>query len=174
MSRYDGHYLPASMVSRTGIAIKDLDSSQKPKLYDLMKDYLSEKGYKRSADIINYEYLLKELEPNNPNRIPESYYIAIYGNLGTDSIWGWKFSGHHLALNFTIVNDHLAFDPFFFGLSPANPTQGPNKGKRIIKDEEDLAFQLINSLTPPQKTKAIFQLKPFTDIVTTNLIEVTH
>lgn len=172
MSRYDWHYLPATMVARNGIAVRELDSSQKQKLYSLMQAFLSTEGYTRTKSIMSFEYLLKELEPNNINRIPENYFVTIYGDPGKDSTWGWKFSGHHVALNFTLVNDQLAFAPFFFGVYPAEVKEGPNKGMRIIKDEEDLGFELVNTFTPEQKSKAFFQLKAFTDIVTTNAARV--
>ncbi len=168
MNRYEWHYLPATMVVRRGIGVKDLDSTQKQQLYNLLQAYLSAEGYARTKGIMDFEYLLKALEPDNVNRIPENYFAAVYGEPGKDSIWGWKFSGHHVALNFTVVKDKLAFAPFFFGVFPAEVKEGPKKGLRLIKEEEDLGFELVNSLTPGQKQKALFQLKAFTDIVTTN------
>jgi Protein of unknown function (DUF3500) len=172
MSRYDWHYLPPSLIPRRGVCLKDLDSSQKKNVYALLKSFLSEKGFSQTQDIMNNEYYLKELEPNMIHRIPENHFIAFYGNPGKDSVWGWKFSGHHIALNFTIVNNQLAFTPVFFGVYPAEIREGKNKGRRIIKDEEDLGFELINMLTSEQKLKAIFQSKAFNDIVTTNAIHV--
>ena len=47
MNRYDWHYLPASMVARSGIAVKDLNNNQKLILDSLMQAYLSEEGYQR-------------------------------------------------------------------------------------------------------------------------------
>ena len=173
MNRYDWHYLPASMVARSGIAVKDLNNAQKLILDTLMRSYLSEDGYQRTKAIMGYEYLLKEMQPDNPNRIPENYFVSVYGSPGQDSIWGWKFSGHHVALNFTIVNDQLAFAPFFFGAYPAVVKEGSKKGRRIINDEEDLGFLLVNSFSAEQKRTAIFQLKAFADIVTTNSSQVS-
>ena len=173
MSRYEWHFLPATMVTRQGNAIRELDSVQKQNFYALLKVFLSDMGYTRTKDIMSYEYLLKELEPGNSHRIPENYFVAIYGNPARDTTWGWKFSGHHLALNFTIVNNQLAFAPFFFGVSPAEIKDGPTKRKRLIKEEEDLGFELINSFTKEQKSKAIFQLKAFNEIVTTNAAQVS-
>ena len=37
MNRYDWHYVPASMLARTGLAIKDIDSVQKIVFYSLLK-----------------------------------------------------------------------------------------------------------------------------------------
>ena len=173
MSRYLWHYVPGSMMARIGISIKELDSIQKQYFYALLKTHLSEEGYKKTQAIMNMEYLLKELEPNNVHRVIENYFISIYGNPVKDSSWGWKLTGHHIALNFTIVNDELAYAPFFFGIYPAEVKEGANKGLRIIKDEEDLGFQLVNSLDAQQKQTAIFELQAFKDIVTTNATEVS-
>jgi len=172
MNRYEWHYLPAAMVSRGGMGVKDMDSIQKNNLYYLLRAFLSKEGYERTRNIMGFEYLLKEMEPTNVNRIPENYFVAVYGMPGKDSVWGWKFSGHHVALNFTIVKDQLAFAPFFFGVYPAEVKDGPQKGTRLLKDEEDLGFDLVHSLTPAQQEIAIFQLKAFSDIVTTNAQEV--
>lgn len=171
MSRYNWHYLPASMIPRNGLPVKELDSIQKIYLYDMFKEFLSDRGYSRTKEIMSYEYLLKDLEPENPIRIPENYSIAIYGDPLTDKIWGWKFSGHHVALNFTIVDNKHAFTPFFFGAYPAVVKEGKSQGNRIIKEEEDLGLALINSFSDQQRQKALFQVQSFIDIVTTNSIQ---
>ncbi len=172
MNRYDWHYVPGSMLPRTGLAVKDMDSTQQMAFYELLHSFLSEQGFQRTKDIMSFEYLLKEMEPNNPHRIPGNYFVSIYGHPGEDSVWGWKYTGHHLALNFTMVKDKLAFAPFFFGSNPGEVKEGPKKGMRIIKDEEDLAFELVNSLSAEQKKTGVFQLKAFTDVVTTNAAQV--
>ena len=172
INRYEWHYLPASMAFRQGIGVIEMNNIQKQKLNALMKAYLSEEGYARTKNIMDFENLLKELEPQNSSRTAENYFIAIYGNPGKDSIWGWKFSGHHLALNFTIVNGLLAVAPFFFGVYPAEVKEGPKKGMRIIKDEEDFGFELVNSLTQEQKEKALLQSKAYSDIITKNAEKV--
>lgn len=171
INRYDWHFLPASIIPRNGIGVNELDSTQKVKFYEMLKGFLSDQGFKRTQEIMNYEYLLKALQPNNPTRVPENYFIAIYGDPASGKNWGWKFSGHHVALNFTIVNNQLAFAPFFFGVAPAVVKEGKKKGNRIIKEEEDLGLLLINSLSDEQKKKAVFQTQPFYDIVTANAVQ---
>ncbi len=172
MSRYDWNYLPASLIPRKGVCLKELDSLQKNMVFALLKSFLSEKAYVTTREIMDNENYLKQLEPAMIHRIPENYFLAFFGTPSKDSVWGWKFSGHHLALNFTIVNGTLAFSPIFFGAYPAEIKEGPNKGKRILKDQEDIGFELINMLTSEQKSEAIFQLKSFNDIVTSNSIQV--
>ncbi len=172
MSRYDWNYLPPSLIPRKGVCLKDLDSIQKSNVYALLKSFLSDKGFLRTQDIMNNEYYLKALEPDMIHRIPENHFITFYGTPAKDSVWGWKFSGHHIALNYTIVNNQLALTPIFFGVYPAEIKAGQNKGRRIIKEEEDIGFELINMLASEQKATAIFQSKSFSDIVTTNAIQV--
>lgn len=166
-TRYEWHYLPASQIKRYGLCLKELDTVQHISFYTMLKQFLSDRGYERSRQIMDYENLLKELEPRNPGRIPENYFVAFYGN-PTDRIWGWRLTGHHLTLNFTFVNGELAFAPFFFGVYPASLKEGPNAGQRLIKEEEDLGFELVNSMTPAQRSKAVFQSVTFNDIQTTN------
>ena len=38
-NRYAWHYVPASMMARTGLAIKDIDSTQKTAFYELLKSF---------------------------------------------------------------------------------------------------------------------------------------
>lgn len=173
LNRYEWHYVPSTSVPRQGIAIKDLNSTQKAAAYSLLNSFLSKEGYDKTKDIMALEIVLRELEPKNAGRIPENYMIAIYGKPAKNAVWGWKFSGHHVALNFTVVNNKIAFAPFFFGANPAIVKDGPQKGLRIMKAEEDLGFELLNSFTPEQKEKAIFQSDAFADIVTTTSTKVT-
>jgi hypothetical protein len=172
MNRYEWHYVPPTMLGRTGLAIKDMENSQKEKVYSLLQAFLSKEGYDRTKNIMDFEYLLKELQPDNPNRIPENYFISIYGTPAIESVWGFKFTGHHITLNFTIVKDKLSFAPVLFGVYPANVQDGPKKGTRLLKEEEDLGFELVNSLDQSQKEKALIQLEAFSDILTTNAMQV--
>jgi hypothetical protein len=166
MNRYEWHYFPASTFPRNGISISEMNTIQKRNLDALIQSFLSERGFTRTKNIMSFEDLLRDLEGGNSSRIAEHYFIAIYGMPGKDSTWGWKFSGHHLALNFTIVNGKLAFAPFFFGVNPSEVKDGTRKGTRLIKEEEELGFELVNSLTPDQKQKAIIRENAFGDIIT--------
>ena len=114
MNRYNWHFVPSTMSARDGISMRDMSPIQKKKLNELLHVFLSEKGYNKTQGIMSLEYVLKVLEPTNDHRIPENYYVAFYGEPGSDKVWGWKFGGHHISLNFTMVDDKLAFTPFFF------------------------------------------------------------
>ena len=85
------------------------------------------------------ELILKELEKDNPpgRRDPVNYFVTIFGEPSADKSWGWRFEGHHLSINFTIVDGkHVFFAPSFMGTNPAEVRQGPRKGERVLAEEE--------------------------------------
>lgn len=168
MTRYDWHYLPGSMFPRNGIPLKDLTAQQRDLVQAMLEAFLSKPGHTRAKAIMDYEYLLRDLDPANPHRVPENYFIALYGTPDGGDPWGWKLSGHHLALNFTFVDGRIAVAPFFFGVYPAEIREGPRKGERLLGREEDLGLALVNALTKEQQALAVLSLEAFTDIVTGN------
>lgn len=173
MNRFNWHFVPPPSAPRTGIAIKEMDDTQKKLFYTMLQSFLSPAGYQRTQNIMSFEYVLKEMEPNNTTRIPENYFVSVYGQPDKDSVWAWKFTGHHLALNFTVVDGELAFTPFFFGSNPGEIKEGAKKGMRIIIDEEDLAFKLVNSLNDVQKKTALIRSEAFAEIVSSNAAHVS-
>lgn len=166
------HYIPSSMFPRSGIQLNELDSNQKSKLDDLLKTFLSETGYTKTMKIIDLENILLEMSGDSIMRNPESYSVAFYGNPEEDSLWAFSFEGHHISLNFTIHDGKVENAPRFFGANPAKIPAGPREGERTLQKEEDLGFELINSLSEEQREMAIFQQEPFFDIVTGKSAEV--
>lgn len=171
-SRMLWHYFPSSMFPREGIQLKELDSNQKSKLDELLKTFLSETGYTKTVKIIDLENILLEISGDSIARNPENYSVAFYGNPEKDSIWAFSFEGHHISLNFTINNGKVEFAPRFLGANPARILSGPREGERTLQKEEDLGFELLNSLSVEQRKMAIFQQEPYFDIVTGNSPEV--
>ncbi|HKJ80078.1 MAG TPA: DUF3500 domain-containing protein, partial [Prolixibacteraceae bacterium] len=167
-SKYVWHYLPAVSFPRTGISLAELDKNQKDLLFNLLKSSLSETGYAKSKQIISLEEVLAEMSGNTDYRNPEKYYTAFYGNPAKDSLWSWAFQGHHLSLNFTILNGKTSIAPRFFGANPAIIKQGKRKGERTLAAEDDMGLELINSMNAQQKEKTIINDRAFYDIITTN------
>ena len=166
------HYIPSSMFPREGIQLNELDQEQKAKLDKLLKGFLSETGYMKTMKIIDLENILLEISGDSIMRNPENYSVAFYGNPEKDSLWAFSFEGHHISLNFTIHNEKVGIAPRFLGASPARIPSGPREGERTLHNEEDLGFELINSLSEEQRKVAIFKQEPFFDIVTGKSPEV--
>ncbi len=166
------HYFPSSMYDREGIPIKELNEKQRELLHGLLRHYLSASGYKKTSDVFEVEAILRDLTNNN-SRDPELYYVSIYKNKEDASLWGWSLEGHHLSLNFTADGRTTSYTPLFFGANPAIVKRGPQKGRRSLKNEEDLALKLMNLIDKEQREKAIFKSSAPYEIKTRNDSEIT-
>lgn len=172
LNRETWHFLPAVSFAREGIALLELNEEQKLLAFSLLKNHLSEAGYIKIQSIVSLENVLAELSGDPVYRDPLKYYITIYGNPNQDKIWSWSFEGHHVSLNFTVSEDKTSFSPRFLGSNPGMVKIGKRKGERVLGKEEDLAFELINSMTDEQLKQTIFQATSFQEILTRNETKV--
>jgi hypothetical protein len=167
--RFDWHFIPRP---RKGIPFKELDPTQRLLGSALMSTGLGQRGLIRAATIMSLEAVLRELEQGGagPVRDPELYFLSIFGDLRSGKSWGWRVEGHHIALNFTLVEGKaIASTPAFLGANPAEVLQGARKGLRALAPEEDLARLLIKSLDDKQRAQAVVSQSAPADILSTNL-----
>ncbi len=157
------HYFPSTFYKREGITLKELSADQKKKLHALLNSYLSNKGYQKTLDVIEAEKILYRLSNNSNSRNPELYSVAFYGLPSKNTPWGWSFEGHHISLNFTMNGDEMTHVPRFYGANPAKTSK-----KIFLKNEEAMAYKLLNSLSKEQLVKAIFSKRALPDIITRN------
>ena len=115
--RYRWFYVP---IERKGIPLKDLDEKQMKIGMDLLHTALSDTAFNKAMAIVQLENVLREIENASPDyRNPGNYYFTIFGN-PADSIWGWRFEGHHVSFNFSSQNNQLVSGaPGFLGSNPA-------------------------------------------------------
>lgn len=173
INRHTWHFLPAAMWPRTGVSLKELNPDQKEKLLLMLRDYLSESGYEKTLGIIELENVLAMMENNPDFRDSELYYTTFYGNPEKDNNWAWSFEGHHISLNFTVVNGQVSMVPRFLGASPAVFREGPREGEQTaLGAEQNIGFKLLASLSDEQLEKAIFKKTSFGEIVTSTSSEV--
>jgi Protein of unknown function (DUF3500) len=151
--RQNWHFVP---LDRKGITLADLRPDQDHLVYGLLGAALSADGWRKTTSIMNLEKVLFELENGAAKRNTEKYYLAIFGEPKAGHAWGWRFEGHHLSLNFTIAADaSVALTPSFMGANPGEIKDGPRAGLRVLAQEEDLALELVRSLSPEQQKTAI-------------------
>lgn len=157
-------------LDRKGVAFRDTSTTSQALGIALLRTGLSHTGTAQAQAIMQLELFLKELEKDTKGRRdPANYLVTIFGEPTANQSWGWRFEGHHLSFNFTIVDGkHVFFAPSFMGTNPAEVRSGPRKGERVLAAEEDLGLALINALDPEQRKIAIFADKALTEIVTTN------
>ncbi len=165
--RLNWHYIPRE---RKGISFKELDGSQSKLVHALISSGLSQEGYSKAMTIMSLEKTLKEIEgpTRRFQRDPDLYFISLFGMPSKESPWGWRLEGHHISINFLIINGkQIAFTPNFFGVNPAEVPPGyPLAGLRTLQAEEDLARDLLASLNPVQCSRTIIEAEAPSDIVT--------
>jgi len=158
-------------VPRHGLSLKQLNDAQRALGIALLRTGLGQRGNVRAAAIMSLESILKELEKDTPpgRRDPINYFVTIFGTPSEKASWGWRFEGHHLSFNFTVIDgSHVFFAPAFMGTNPAEVLAGPRKGERVLGEEEDLGLALINSLDETQRAVAIFTTEAPKEIITSN------
>jgi hypothetical protein len=152
------------------LAIRDMTPAQRSLASALLVTGLSDRGFSKAEQIISLEQVLRELEAGRtgaPVRDPELYFLTVFGAPGATGPWGWRFEGHHLSVNYTIVNGRgVTGAPTFLGSNPYEVRQGPRKGLRILGAEDDLGRRLVLSFSDAQRRKAVVPGEAPGDIVT--------
>ncbi|MCE9604231.1 MAG: DUF3500 domain-containing protein [Planctomycetia bacterium] len=160
-ARLDWHNIPKPQ--RKGLQYRDITADQRKLCLALVKASLSDVGYQTAERIMSLETNLLEGEKNlkgSPLRDPERYFLTIFGKPAATGTWGYSFEGHHYSLNFVIRDGQVVSDtPSFMGANPATVSifvpGGPEVGTRTLADEEQLAFDLVNSLDEAGLKKAL-------------------
>jgi hypothetical protein len=159
--RTDWHFIPKP--TRKGLQVREMTEDQRKLAHTLLQSCLSKVGYGKAVKIMDLENLLKELEKGKtgtPLRDPERYYFTVFGKPTDDAKWALSIEGHHLSLNFVVDKGNItSLAPLALCANPATvmsdnvPTI--KKGLRLLASEEQLAFDLLASLSADQKKKAI-------------------
>lgn len=165
--RLDWHFIPRA---RKGIPFKELDPAQTHLANALLAAGLGQGGFVKVASIMSLETILRELENRpTPVRDPELYYFSIFGQPTSGNPWGWRIEGHHVSLNYTLIDDRsIATTPSFLGSNPAEVRHGPRKGLRAQSREEDVARALLKSLDDKQRSQAVVAENAPGDIISGN------
>jgi hypothetical protein len=164
--RENWHFIPKD---RKGITLGTLKPAQRHLAFALLQSGLSSRGFSKATTIMSLEQILQELEGPSRRfpRDPELYHVSIFGKPDAQGTWAWRFEGHHLSLNFTLVKGKFAGGtPSFMGTNPAEVRKGPRAGLRVLATEEDLARDLMIHLNPSQQKQALIQTNAPDDILT--------
>lgn len=165
-ARTHWNFLPES--GRHGLALGELDRHQEVLAHRLIAESMSVPAYARVVQVMTNEHVLREL--NVPLfghiaatlRDARGYFLTFFGQPQPDTTWGWRLVGHHLSINLTVLDGDLVnATPFLLGAEPAR--FGPF---RILGEEEDAGFALLDGLTASQREQAVIHSKPPADFVT--------
>jgi hypothetical protein len=154
---------------RQGLALREMTTAQQQLAEALLSAGLSSQGLIKAHTIMSLDQILYVLEKDGDlERDPMKYYVTIFGEPSAKGAWGYRFEGHHVSLNYTIVNGKIASTPSFFGSNPAEVLETRRKGLRVLARQQDSAQKMIESLTPSQLAEAVTDKTAPGDILTTN------
>ncbi len=172
--------LPIIMVQPRGLLIKDMQDEQRRATHALLRASMSSQGYAKVAGIMWLDDLLHEtaqraldsdLEAQQDpfrkalvaTRGSGNYAVAIFGEPGNGD-WGWKLAGHHVAVNFTVSGNKVAFTPTFLGSNPMVVQTGPYAGQMVLSHEGNRGVELMQSLRKDQQQTATIHPEVAADV----------
>ena len=163
-----------------GLTMHGLSPVQQRLVMRLIDSALSGPGYATVATVLGLENVLDRLEGFDlfwdwPRaRDPLRYFLRIFGEPGSDR-WGWRFGGHHVSLNFTVLNGEvISGTPCFLGADPASTPLLGGHLLRPLAACEDIARDLLTVLDDDQLALAVVSPVPPVDLVGANRAELTE
>lgn len=158
-----------------GLPLSAMNATQHQNVHRLVSTGLSNAGYVTAATIIGLENILDRVDDfsaklgRERGRDPLLYYTTIFGDPGSDNLWGWRFGGHHISLHFMIAGGEVvASTPNFLGADPADaPLLGPHL-HRPLAAIEDLGRELFHTFDADKRSKALLSSVTPYDIVSGN------
>jgi hypothetical protein len=110
-------------------------------------------GYLKVLDIMGSDQALTGAGTNFASG-EAVYTIGIFGEPSATKPWMLEFGGHHLALNVVIAGPGGIMTPTLTGAQPSIYQRG-DKTVRVLAQENDTAFALLDALTDAQRKQAI-------------------
>jgi len=159
-ARTDWHFVPKP--ARKGVQLRDMTPVQQEAALGLLRAMTSDAGYEKSLTIMSLEEILRRLEGTKAKNIrdPKRYFFTVFGTPAETGTWSVSVEGHHLSFN-VLMRDGSIVDstPQFMGANPAEVKTTfdglPDRGHRVLRDEETLAFEFVRSLDAGQRSKAV-------------------
>jgi hypothetical protein len=141
---------------RAGLSFDLMHAKHRALTQELLWTLLSPKGYHKLLNVMQLEYVLAAVSGTGFPRGIEDYTLTLFGEPSDAAPWAWRLEGHHASLNVSVVpGGGFSVTPTFLGADPAEIASGPLAGVRVLRVEEDLARELVNSLTRAQRSAAI-------------------
>jgi Protein of unknown function (DUF3500) len=162
-----------------GLPLNAMSPTQQQLAFKLVATGLSRAAYVTVSTIIGLENVLDELEGwtaswgRERGRDSGLYYLRIFGDPLSEAAdgksWSWRFGGHHVSINHTIVNGAVAaVTPCFLGADPASSPLLGTHPLRPLAGAEDLGRELVLSLTDAQRAIAVVSPIAPVDLVGAN------
>ena len=158
-----------------GLTLAEQSPVQQRQVMTLLGAGLSPEGYNLVSTIIGTENILDRVEGfsaqfhTQRGRDPSRYYLRVFGDPLADSTWGWRFGGHHVSLNFVMVEGEVrSTTPRFLGSDPAVSALPGGARLQPLSGFESPARSLVTSLDDPSFAEAVLLDRAPADLVMGN------
>lgn len=155
-----------------GLSLLQMTPVQQSRAMQVLASGLSRAGYVTAATVLGLENVLDHLEGwgvgwgRERGRDPQLYWLRVFGDPGGQGTWSWRFGGHHVSVQHTIVDGEVVSStPCFLG---ADPAESPLLGGHLLRPlgaAEDLARDLVRSLDEDQLRTALLHAVAPVDLV---------
>lgn len=161
-----------------GLTLNEQRPGQQQLAMRLLSAGLSMEGYAVAATVIGLENVLDRMEAwrddwgRERGRDPGLYYFRVFGS-PSDRAWGWRCGGHHVSVNYTIVDGRVAScTPCFIGANPAEAGLLAGGTLRPLGNIERVARELARDLDQRGQAAASLHRSAVSDIVSGNRARV--
>jgi len=158
-----------------GLALRHQRPRQQGLAMRLVASGLSDEAYDTVCVVMGLENVLDRVEGwavdwgRGRGRDPGLYWLRVFGDPASSCVWGWRFGGHHISLNYLAIDGVVASTtPSFIGADPAATTLMGGARLRPLGATEDLALALMSSLDREQAGRALLHPRAVSDIVSGN------
>jgi Protein of unknown function (DUF3500) len=155
-------YFPGS---RPGIGLSELGAVGRKAAHRLLATALSRAAFAQAVTIMAFEEVLDLDEHGQLGRHSDGYNVAVFGDPADDA-WAWRFEGHHLSVNVTVIAGEPVVAPLFLGANPAQVRHDDQVVVAPLLREEQLARAIITGLPPELRDQAVIARAAPADIIT--------
>lgn len=145
---------PEFLLSSKGIRLDEVNQDLREAVMGVLETSLSPEGYEKAVAAMRINGFLGEIiqVPSIMNEF--SYNFVFFGEISSEHPWGFSFYGHHLCLNAFFYKRQMVLSPWFTGAEPNIIDEGQFGGTQIMRREESLGLQLMQSLPGEVQSRA--------------------
>jgi len=151
---------------RHGLALFEMTNLQRDRAFGLLKESLSAEGFATAVDIMRLNETVMEMTGKLDEYGEDLYWLSIMGTPSATEPWGWQIDGHHLIINYFVLDDQVVMTPTFLGSEPVHAKSGKYAGTRVFKTDEDEGLAVIRALSEEQRRTAIIAAEPGGEVFT--------
>ncbi|KAH6698485.1 hypothetical protein BKA61DRAFT_583310 [Leptodontidium sp. MPI-SDFR-AT-0119] len=145
---------PEIYFSPFGLRLEETSKELSDSILRVMELTLSPEGYEKVSNARWVNKFLGDLCNGRSVLNEFSYNFQIFGEPSDQAPWGWSIFGHHLCMCAFINRRQLHMAPVFLGAEPNEIDEGPHKETTMMKAEERMGLELMQSLSPEQQKEA--------------------